>query len=301
MAREREPSGAAPSRAPAFDVGRALLERPDWFPRFAFTDEREPLSAARLLAQTLVVVAARGGEQRAFVVKQLVYHHVAEGELGGEPVALAFSAIDHGATGFTPVVEGQRLHLSAGGSHRGAVLLTDDETGSHWDLRSGRAVHGPLAGACMPRFSTRLLTVREALARDEALALSRAPPGLAARLFNQFGMFALRGRGFQPPPWRRTLHELDARLPFMTEGLGVIHGRYARFYPRARIDRDAALIDRWGRARARVQLREDDGLPEAAWQERDRPPPLQLYTRWYAFAFCFPHCPIYGDPASGYL
>ncbi len=304
MAREEQPLEAAGYTPPAceLDVRRARLEGPDWFSRFRFPAEGEPLSRGGLPSGALLVVAARGGQRRGFLVKQLVYHHVAEGTLGGEPVALAFSAIHHRAIGLIPVVDGRRLHLSAGGLHCGRVLLVDDETGSYWDCAEGLALHGPLAGRRMARFEVPMTSVGAAREQTPALTWSRSHSGLAARLFNKFGMFALRGRGFTPPSWRRTLEIQDARLPHLTPGLGVIHNRHTRFYPLSRIERDGPIRDRWGRERLRVRMRDDVALPEAVWVGRDdRAPPMQLFTRWYAFAFCFPHCPIYGDRASGYF
>ncbi len=303
MAREGQPREAAGDTPPAceFDVRRARLEGPDWFSRFRFTGEGEPLSRGGLPSGTLLVIAARGGQRRGFLVKQLVYHHLAEGALGDEPVALAFSAVDHRAVGLVPVVDGRRLHLSAGGLHCGMILLVDDETGSYWDGARGLALHGPLAGRRMERFDTVLTSVGAAREEEPSLTWSRSHSGLAARLFNKFGMFALRGRGFSPPSWRRPLEIQDARLPYMTPGLGVIHHRHARFYPLSRIERGGAIHDRWGRERLRVRMRDDVALPEASWLREGEQAPMQLFTRWYAFAFSFPHCPIYGDPASGYF
>lgn len=282
-----------------FDHACALLKGPQYFPPLDLTTaETRPVADARLAADTPLVVLERDGQRLALLIRQFVYHHVAQGFLGDQPVAAAFCIICHSAVGFIPVVHGRPLTLSCGGVYRGAALLVDAETETYWDHITGRGLHGPLAGASMEAFTTPIISVRAALERWPDLALARAPRSVASWLFGKFGMFALRGRGFMPPPLSGLLGEVDDRLPAMTEGLGVIARRHARFYPLAALKR-GPLVDDWGARALQVELRAADGLPEARWRDRDEPP-LQLFTRWYAFAFTFPHCPIYGDHASGY-
>lgn len=74
-----------------FDASRAMLKNPDMFQRFTVPDgPGEPLAAAGLAADTDLIVIERGGESCAFTVRQMAYHHLAQGTLGGEPYVLTF-------------------------------------------------------------------------------------------------------------------------------------------------------------------------------------------------------------------
>ena len=73
-----------------FDLSRASLGAPDRFKRFLPGDRSEPLARSGLAADTLLIIIERKGEHRALLVSDMIYHHVAQGELAGEPWAISF-------------------------------------------------------------------------------------------------------------------------------------------------------------------------------------------------------------------
>lgn len=74
----------------SFDSARAYLEGPDLFPRYRAPEQGVDLGAAGLSDEDYLQIVERGGAQRALVVRQMSYHHLAEGALAGEPFAVAF-------------------------------------------------------------------------------------------------------------------------------------------------------------------------------------------------------------------
>ncbi|MAG37174.1 MAG: hypothetical protein CL878_13150, partial [Dehalococcoidia bacterium] len=68
-----------------FDAGRARLRGPGMFLRFNVPDEGDLLADLRLDADTPLLVVERGGKRRALSVRQIAYHHLAQGQLAGEP------------------------------------------------------------------------------------------------------------------------------------------------------------------------------------------------------------------------
>jgi hypothetical protein len=68
-----------------FDASRAKLGKPDMFKRFRVPARGVPLAGLGLQPETLLVVAERAGERRAFLLEQLAYHHAAQGVLAGKP------------------------------------------------------------------------------------------------------------------------------------------------------------------------------------------------------------------------
>ena len=60
------------------------------FNPFRPTDDGEPLRSLDLPPDDELVVFERGGERRGLLLPQMVYHHVAQGELAGEPYLVTF-------------------------------------------------------------------------------------------------------------------------------------------------------------------------------------------------------------------
>lgn len=48
------------------------------------------LAAAHLKSDTELLVFERGGQRRAVILTEAMYHHVVQGELGGEPYLVTF-------------------------------------------------------------------------------------------------------------------------------------------------------------------------------------------------------------------
>ncbi len=87
-----------------FEAKRALLRKPDLFRRFLpgpselflsdveVTDGVTKLDRLKpqLAKDEMVLVFERGGERRGLLARQMGYHHVAQGELAGEPYVVTF-------------------------------------------------------------------------------------------------------------------------------------------------------------------------------------------------------------------
>ncbi len=62
---------------------------------FAFTPFQVPangvlLALLKLPSDMELIVFARNGVRRALIAREMAYHHVAQGELGGEPYLVSF-------------------------------------------------------------------------------------------------------------------------------------------------------------------------------------------------------------------
>jgi len=170
------------------------------------------------------------------------------------------------------------------------VLLRDDETGSYWDHVTGECVHGPLAGAVLPNWGIEVTTVEAALAAAPRLEIFRSRPNLFGRLMGRVMISRqLRGNGLMPWYFYTTMERRDRRLPRMDQGLGVVVGSRAVYYPRSAFG--PGIRDDWHGRELRLWIRAADGIPTAAWSDGEKP--FQLFTRWYGFSFTYPGCEIY--------
>ena len=48
------------------------------------------MSAAGLRDEEELIVFQRGGQRRALVIREMAYHHLAQGTLAGEPYLISF-------------------------------------------------------------------------------------------------------------------------------------------------------------------------------------------------------------------
>jgi len=76
--------------AEPFDLSRARLRGPDYFKRYRAPENGEPLVGSGLGNDVELLVVDRGGEGRALLMREVSYHHVAQGRLAGEPYVVSF-------------------------------------------------------------------------------------------------------------------------------------------------------------------------------------------------------------------
>ena len=271
-----------------FDEKRAMLRGPDLFKRLKLAHSPRLLSSLGLDKDVELVVFEQAGQRYGLKLLQLAYHHVAQGDIGGVPTLIAFCGICHSGMGFSPLVDGEVRHFSAGGLYDGIVLLTDDETRSYWNHMTGECVSGPDKGCQLEAFSLDITTVGAELGRGSDALIWEGKP----TLFGRFMAFMLRranpADGFMPFFFRRTMVAADPRAERMEQGLGVIVGSEAKFYPVSELS--SPLTDTLNGQLLSLRRRPEDHVPEALDAAGRRP--MQLFCRWYGFSATDPHCAI---------
>jgi len=81
------------SQVDDFDPDRAILNDEQWFDPFRPTDLESLADAVkdgRVAEDSPLMVLERGGVHLAVSTMQMSYHHVAQGELAGEPWMVSF-------------------------------------------------------------------------------------------------------------------------------------------------------------------------------------------------------------------
>ncbi len=73
-----------------FDAQRASFAKPDQFPRFRVPARGEALRSAGLEADDALIIVERRGDRRALRLREMAFHHLAQGELAGEPYIVSF-------------------------------------------------------------------------------------------------------------------------------------------------------------------------------------------------------------------
>ena len=196
-------------------------------------------------------------------------------------------------------MEGRVHHFGAIGIANGLAVLADRESRTQWDHITGEAFAGPLAGQHLDAWPLRMTTVAAARRQHPELTVhTSAYRGLLRRFAERLYPRFIYGGVWLPPPFYLSMsRSIDKRLPPLTQGLGVVDGNRARYYPMALIP-TGGLEDSWNRRILCIWRGPVDGVPRAAWKDTGAEP-MQLLSRWYGFAFTFPACDVYrGAPGS---
>jgi uncharacterized protein DUF3179 len=281
----------------------AVLGDADEFPRFTMPEDGERVSASTIADDDELLVLDHFGQSRALLVSQMSWHHVAEGTIAGHPVAVAYCVVCDSGVGLLPMVDGRRLHVSAGGLSNGVVMLRDDETGSYWNSLTGEAQIGPLSGKSMEIFGLKRMRAGEARATRPDLVVLRAPTSAYGRVWSTLVNSLTRTpEGYMPSFFRKSFDKEreDPRRRELELGLGVVSGGKARFYPASELaKRESPFVDELG-GTAIVVDHDAHGLGHVE-PIGQADAPFEVWGRWYGFSSSFPACDVWTAPtlASG--
>jgi len=73
-----------------FDLSLARLHGKPRFEPFATPNRGEALAKAQLHPDEALLLMERNGVVKTFLLKQMTYHHIAQGEANGEPYLISF-------------------------------------------------------------------------------------------------------------------------------------------------------------------------------------------------------------------
>ena len=198
----------------------------------------------------------------------------------------------------TPTVNGRLHHFAEYGLYNGLFLMGDHETISYWNHITGECLHGQLKGAQLEVGPLHYLTAAQTLEAypNAQIAISNTLP-LWRRLFSRIQRYSAgRKEGFLPPRFRGTMGTADSRRPRMEMGLGVWTKKTRRYYPLKTVREQAdGLIDKIDGRSVLISMDPISHSPTAVYQDGEGERPLQMFTRWYGFAYTFPGCEIYGE------
>jgi len=222
----------------------------------------------------------------------------------------------------TPVIDGQVHHFECRGIYNGLSLLWDKESGSFWDHVTGEAVQGPLKGEKLPVFNLLQMSVEAALADDPELEIAISTRDIETNIWSPY----LEESADLPVTYIPSMAEDDPRRPMMDIGLGVWTDDVQRYYPLEVLrQRNGVIIDRLGGKAFLIYIDALSGTPvalptsakKAEWRGADLlldsgemirqgvlvdengrkksvKKPMQVFTRWYGFAYTFPDCEVFG-------
>lgn len=151
-----------------------------------------------LVASDLVIGVRAGGEARAYPIRILNWHEIANDALGGVPIAVTFSPLSFGISVFDRRVEGETVEFGFSGRllDSGQVLYDRTERPSLWSQLLGRAVAGPASerDATLARLPFSLTTWGRWREREPSTTVLRPDPKYHKQYpKNPYGSYYQRG------------------------------------------------------------------------------------------------------------
>lgn len=178
----------------------------------------------------------------------------------------------------------------------GLAVLSDIETNTRWDHITGEAFDGPLAGERLDVWPICMTTVGAALIETPKIEIYFSTYFSFSWWFSQriYSRFIKKNKLWIPPLFYFSMGKaIDPRLPRQAQGLGVIVGKRAKYYPVNSIP-PKGIEDNWRGRSLCLMINDLDNVPFAVWNDTGERP-MQLLTRWYGFSFTYPGCGIYGE------
>ena len=293
----------------------------------SYHDLQETVTRGIVTPETKLMLFSIEETTIAIPLQQIAFHHVAQGKINDMEWAVAFCACCNMGAAFTPLIDGVVHHFSGTGVYHGMAIIRDKETGSYWEHATGECIHGILRGRHLEIIPAQYMLANQLLESSRSALVTIAQQSWWQRILDSLLMKdMLSPQGHLPAPFRLSMGKIDKRLPEMQLGLGLWHHGKARFYSMETLKAHwNVLIDTLSRESfvifidpvAQVPIAHRSKASSFTWDgdtlvldtgERLRngfvqknnseqyhiDASSQQFVRWYAFAFKFPNCEIYG-------
>jgi hypothetical protein len=129
-----------------------------------------------MLADELVFGAVVNGEARAYPVRILGHHELANDTLGGEPVSLVYCTLCRTPVFYSRQVAGRVLDFETSGLLENSnKVMVDVQTDSLWNQLTGEAFAGPLTGTVLDRLPMTVTTWGDWIDSHPATGVQKVP------------------------------------------------------------------------------------------------------------------------------
>lgn len=169
------------------------------------------------------------GEARAYPIQILIWHEIANDELGGVPIAVTFCPLCYSAIVFDRRIEGEVHEFRVSGMLRHSdMIMYDLKTESLWQQFSGEALVGDYTGKELNIIPSQLISFQQFKnSYPDAQVLSRETGHRRNYGENPYAGYD----DIDNTPFLLDRDELTDKLPPMEKVIGVRAGEFTRGYP----------------------------------------------------------------------
>jgi hypothetical protein len=270
----------------SFDISRVHWEKGKFQPWYL---DQKPINLKDLKYKSdeELIVISLSGKQYGFLLREVVYHHIIQGELNGIDFILTFCGVCNAGVLLSPVIKNKLYHYKETGVYNGQQIFEDIETHTLWNHLTGEALFGELIGNTLEYIgSLNMTTIGEA---NESIPDLPIYISGKKKIYGNIMRFVIkvilgeRNKNWLPPHFTKTLPEVNNALPKMTMGLAIKIKDKLRFYP-VELFKENELSDIFNGIK--ITLKMENKIPKAKTETGEIP--FQLFTRWYAFILTYP-------------
>jgi len=249
-----------------------------------------------------VILVEVDGDTRGYPIQILMWHEIANDQIGSTPVAVTFCPLCNTAIVFDRRLNGETYDFGTTGKLRESdLVMYDRQTESWWQQFSGEALVGDLAGKKLEQVPARIVAWKDFVGEHPTASVLNKETGFV-RAYGQNPYVGYDS--IDSPPIFATRNEDDDRLPpkervvYIELGDGAYAVPFSSFAkePRVTFDTAAGEVDvRWSGGVASAL----DGVGIASGRDvgsvtvtRDGEPVPFHEPFWFAVAACRPDVEI---------
>ncbi len=275
-----------------FDISRVHWEKNKFRPWY-LNQAPTKIDDLKIDPDEELIVVELAGKAIGFVQREVVYHHIIQGNLDKTDFLLTFCGVCNAGVLMSPILDGKLYHFREIGVYNGQQIFEDIETKSLWNHLTGEALHGELKGKNLEITGfLRMTTLGEEKKSNPNLPIYISGQQKFYQNIMRFVIKVILGKwnkNWLPPHFEKTLPTVDNTLPKMTMGLAVKIKNKTRFYPLELIKN--GITDNLEGETIELQLA--NKIPIAKKLDGDLP--FQLFTRWYAYILSYPKGELYKE------
>lgn len=122
-----------------------------------------------------------GGEQKAFPVNMVFYHHQIADEIAGQPIWVTYCGLCRSGRVYDINVDGRALDFGLVGAINYNAVFRDNQTGTWWRQETGEAARGPLRGKQLEDIAFEQMTLADWLDKHPGSTVLQYDPAFAPR------------------------------------------------------------------------------------------------------------------------
>ena len=150
-----------------FDEIRSGGPPKDGIPAIDRPEYRAPGEINNIGEQEPVITVTLNGETRAYPVRILIWHEIANDTLGGVPITITFCPLCNSALVFGRRIDGQTFDFGTTGKLRNSgLVMYDRQTESWWQQFTGEAIVGKMTGTLLTALPSRVESFERFKARS---------------------------------------------------------------------------------------------------------------------------------------
>ncbi len=146
--------------------------------------------------QEPVIALTLNGMAKAYPLRVLMWHEIANDTIGGVPVTVTYCPLCNASLAFDRRVNEQVLDFGVSGKlHHSNLIMYDRQTESWWQQFLGEAIVGQMTGAALKRLPSRVIPFSE-FRRAYPNGLVLIPPNSKARPYGENPYASYDGSGW---------------------------------------------------------------------------------------------------------